>query len=79
MEFLNAITAQEALEQIRSFPLQQSKSSPIETGKALGRVLAADIKAAEDIPPFSRSLVDGYAVVAKDTYGAKETSPAFSL
>jgi molybdopterin molybdotransferase len=77
MEFLNAITAQEALEQIRSFPLQQSKSSPIETGKALGRVLAADIKAAEDIPPFSRSLVDGYAVLAKDTYGAKETSPAF--
>ncbi len=77
MEFLNAITAQEALEQIRSFPLHQSRSSAIETGKALGRVLAADVKAAENIPPFSRSLVDGYAVVAKDTYGAKETSPAF--
>jgi molybdopterin molybdotransferase len=77
MEFLNAITAQEALEQIRSFPLQPSKSSVIETKKSLGRVLATDVKAAEDIPPFSRSLVDGYAVVAKDTYGAKETSPSF--
>jgi molybdopterin molybdotransferase len=77
MEFLNAITAQEALEQIRSFPLQELKSCTVATEKALGRVLAKDITAAEDIPPFSRSLVDGYAVMVKDTYGARETSPAF--
>lgn len=77
MEFLNAITAQEALEQIRSFPLHNPKSCVVETEKALGRVLAGDITAAEDIPPFSRSLVDGYAVKVKDTYGARETNPAF--
>lgn len=77
MEFLNAITAQEALEQIRSFPLQALKSYHIKTEEALGRVLAQDITAAEDIPPFSRSLVDGYAVMVKDTYGARETSPSF--
>ncbi len=46
-------------------------------GDALGRVLAGDITSQEDIPPFSRSLVDGYAVKAKDTYGARETNPAF--
>lgn len=77
MEFLNAITAQEALEQIRSFPLQESKTCTVETHKALGRILATDIIATEEIPPFSRSLVDGYAVMVKDTYGARETSPAF--
>lgn len=77
MEFLNAITAQEALEQIGSFPLQELKSCTVETEEALGRVLAQDITAAEDIPAFSRSLVDGYAVLVKDTYGARETSPSF--
>mgnify|MGYP000038286660 CR=1 FL=1 len=77
MEFLNAITAQEALEQVRSFPLPEPKSCTVKTEKALGRILAEDITAAEDIPPFPRSLVDGYAVMVKDTYGARETSPSF--
>jgi molybdopterin molybdotransferase len=77
MEFLKAITTQEALERIRSFPLQEPRSSTVETEKALGRVLAQDITAAEDIPPFARSLVDGYAVMVKDTYGSRETSPSF--
>ena len=32
----------------------------------LGRVLAADVVAAEDVPPFANSAVDGYAVRAAD-------------
>ncbi len=44
--------------------------------KAAGLVLAGSIASPEDIPPFSRSLVDGYAVKTKDTYGARETTPA---
>ena len=42
-------------------------------------MLAGEITACEDIPPFPRSLVDGYAVKAKDTYGAREGTPAFLL
>lgn len=42
-------------------------------------VAALDITASENIPPFSRSLVDGYAVKAKDTYGARETTPVLLL
>lgn len=38
---------------------------------AQGRMLAEDIVSGEAIPPFTRSLVDGYAVKAKDTVGAK--------
>lgn len=40
-----------------------------------GRVLAEDIIAPEDIPGFTRSSVDGYAVFASDTFGCSETLP----
>lgn len=43
---------------------------------ALDRVLAEDLYAREDIPAFNRSSVDGYAVLAKDTFGASEAMPA---
>ncbi len=41
------------------------------------RVLAENIKAAEDLPPYSRSAVDGYAVRAEDTFGASPENPAY--
>lgn len=43
---------------------------------ALGRVLAEDIKADEFIPNFTRSTVDGFAVISKDTFGCSESIPA---
>jgi molybdopterin molybdotransferase len=43
---------------------------------ALGRVAAADIAAGEDLPPFGRSSVDGFAVRSADTFGASEAVPA---
>ena len=41
---------------------------PVEVGldEVLGRVLAADVVATEDVPPFANSAVDGYAVRAAD-------------
>jgi putative molybdopterin biosynthesis protein len=42
---------------------------------ALGRVLAADVLAPVDVPSFDRSNVDGFAVVAEDTFGASEETP----
>jgi molybdopterin molybdotransferase len=41
----------------------------------LGRVLAADIRAASDLPPFTNSSMDGYAVRAADVRGASEGKP----
>jgi putative molybdopterin biosynthesis protein len=41
----------------------------------LGRVLAADVLAPIDVPPFDRSGVDGFAVRAADTTGATEGAP----
>lgn len=44
---------------------------------ALNRVLTEDVLAPEDLPPGARSTVDGYAVVAEDTFGASDALPAF--
>jgi molybdopterin molybdotransferase len=43
---------------------------------ALGRVLAADVAAATDLPPWDNSAMDGYAIRAADVAGATETAPA---
>ncbi|MDJ0522120.1 MAG: molybdopterin biosynthesis protein [Planctomycetota bacterium] len=42
---------------------------------AHGRVLSADVVAPGDVPAFDRSNVDGFAVQAKDTFGASEREP----
>ena len=42
---------------------------------ALGRVLAADVVSPVDVPSFDRSNVDGFALVAEDTFGASEEVP----
>jgi putative molybdopterin biosynthesis protein len=39
------------------------------------RILAEDVVAPMDVPPFNRSTVDGYAVKAEDTFGADEARP----
>jgi molybdopterin molybdotransferase len=44
--------------------------------EALGRVLSGDVISAEDLPCFTRAVMDGYAVRAKDTFGANESLPA---
>lgn len=41
------------------------------------RILSSDVISPEDLPQFSRSTVDGYALNSADTFGAKDTSPAY--
>jgi len=43
--------------------------------EARSRVLAEDLLVPIDVPPFDRSLVDGYAVRASDTFDANEDAP----
>lgn len=42
---------------------------------ANSRVLAEDIVSDRDVPPFSRAGMDGYAVLAADTFGASRYEP----
>lgn len=57
------------------FPAVEAES--VETGAALGRVTATEIVAPHPLPEFPRSTVDGYALRAKDTFGASESLPAY--
>lgn len=43
--------------------------------QANGRVLAQDVKAEMDVPPFPRAAMDGYAVLAEDTFPAGTFHP----
>ncbi|MDD5007524.1 MAG: molybdopterin molybdotransferase MoeA [Syntrophorhabdaceae bacterium] len=76
MEFLKAVSSQEALAIIDSFRADPVKET-IGIDDALHRILAGDVVSPEDIPPFPRSLVDGFALKVKDIQGAKETNPSF--
>ena len=44
-------------------------------GEASGRVLATPVLSAIDVPPFDRAAMDGYAVIAEDTFGAGRYEP----
>ncbi len=59
------ISVAEAIQIVR----QQTRTLPaeqVELQYALGRVLAQDVVADSDLPPFDRSQMDGYAVRAED-------------
>lgn len=42
-----------------------------------GRVLAADVVAPRDVPHYDRSAMDGYAVIAGDTFGSSRDAGVF--
>ena len=54
-------------------PIARTETVPL--AAAAGRVAARDVAATIFVPPFSRSAMDGYAVVAADTRGATRDTP----
>jgi len=49
----------------------------IEVTESLDRFAATDVISPEDLPSFDKSMMDGYAVRAIDTFGASEENPVF--
>ena len=74
-EFFKLKTPQEVLSLLKTFGPVDVETAHLT--QAMGRVLAEDIAAPHDIPSFHRSSMDGYAVRARDTFGASENLPAF--
>jgi molybdopterin molybdotransferase len=66
-------TSEEVFEILKTFP--PVKEETISLGDGLGRVLSRTVTSPEDLPGFKRSSMDGYAVRAKDTFGATESLP----
>jgi molybdopterin molybdotransferase len=54
-------------------PLDRTTQVPL--ADANGRVLATAVMATADVPPFNRAAMDGYAVIAEDTFGASRHDP----
>lgn len=53
----------------------ETKSEEVRLDQALFRVLSDDIHASINIPPFDRTLRDGFAVKVQDTFNATEENP----
>lgn len=76
MEFLKSISPGKALEIIESLSVTY-RVEMVTIEDCPDRILADDMIANDDIPSFHRSLVDGFALIANDTLGARETNPSF--
>ena len=74
-EFFKVKTIDQALEYAVQFPRMASEK--VSLTDSVGRILAEDIKSDIDLPDFSRSIMDGYAVRGSSTFGAGEGNPAF--
>lgn len=73
--FFRVVTPQEALRALlQVFPVGTEE---IRSVRARGRVLAEDLYSSVDLPHFHRAAMDGYAVKAKDTFGASQSLPAY--
>ncbi len=67
---------------VQAFLALEARFAPVDaervpTEQCCGRVLAQDVIAAEDLPLTNRSCMDGYAVAARDLFGASESNPAW--
>jgi putative molybdopterin biosynthesis protein len=75
-QFLRVLDRDEAERRFRSvLNLSPRGIEQVALDEALDRVLAADVASPVDVPSFDRSNVDGFAVVAADTFGASEEIP----
>ncbi len=72
--FFQLISSRELLELMTQFHALDTETAAF--GNSMGRVLAQNVTAPEQLPPFSRSTMDGFAVRARDTFGCSESEPA---
>lgn len=72
--FLTLQSVDQILSFINGFPPLPKEEVALD--EAAGRRLAEGWRAPCDLPGFNRSTVDGYAVRARDVFGAQEASPA---
>ena len=75
-QFLEVVSAEEARARFEQhLDLSPLAAETVPLAAALGRVLAHDVVAPVDAPPFDRSNVDGFALRAADTVGAGDAAP----
>ncbi len=77
-EFLTLLAPDDARNlMFESINLHHVISQTVEAVSAAGRVTAVGVYAPHPLPAFPRSTVDGFAVVARDTFGTSESMPGY--
>jgi len=77
-EFLTLIPPNEARDKLFShLPKPNPTPELIDVASSIDRVTTEDITAPHPLPNFRRSTVDGFAVSARDTHGARDSMPAY--
>ncbi|NNL75775.1 MAG: molybdopterin molybdotransferase MoeA [Desulfobacterales bacterium] len=74
-EFFKVKTIDQVLEYRSQFSSVHTEK--ISLTESVGRILAEDIQSDIDLPDFSRSIMDGFAVKGSSTFGASEGNPAY--
>lgn len=74
--FTSTISIDEARQRLAANVRPIERTEWVTLSEAAGRVAGADVHATLFVPPFSRSAMDGYAVVASDTTTASQNTPA---
>ena len=72
---MTGILLTQALEILHQNCRKIDETEYVSIQEAVGRVLAEDVQALIDQPPFPRSPLDGYALSAGDTEGASKERP----
>ncbi len=75
LEFFRLQTREEVLALYPRFPAVGVEE--VDLSEAAGRVLSSPVAAPEAVPGFHRAAMDGYAVRARDTFGASVGAPAY--
>src|SRR5262249_25363937 len=73
--FTSTISLEEARRRLDEAVRPISRTERVRLEDAVGRVVVREISSDIDVPPFARSAMDGYAVIAADTEGASRASP----
>jgi molybdopterin molybdotransferase len=73
--FFTIISRARFEELLREFPALPPEQCDL--AEADGRVLAEDLVAGHDWPLLPRSCMDGFAIFARDAFGASESNPAY--
>src|SRR5437867_291990 len=74
--FTTTISLEEARKRLHASLVAIDRTERVRLDDANGRVAARDVASPIDVPPFARSAMDGYAVIAADIAGATRTTPA---
>lgn len=78
LNLLSVVSVDESVKQCTDFIVKNhlKNSETVDIADSFLRILANPIISLENVPNFNRSTVDGYALIASETFGASEALPS---